>query len=94
MVAEAAAEWKSESERQSELKSKISFNYAARAAAAAAVAAASSATTTRTTSSAAVLPLLLLLLASLGNGGKDERWRQHFDAAKIKATDCLHNSGL
>lgn len=92
MVAEAAAEWKSESERQSELKSKISFNYAARAAAAAAVAAASSATTTRTTSSAAVLPLLLL--ASLGNGGKDERWRQHFDAAKIKAADCLHNSGL
>lgn len=91
MVAEAAAEWKSESERQSELKSKISFNYAARAAAAA-VAAASSATTTRTTSSAAVLPLLLL--ASLGNGGKDERWRQHFDAAKIKAADCLHNSGL
>lgn len=90
MVAEAAAEWKSESERQSELKSKISFNYAARAAAA--VAAASSATTTRTTSSAAVLPLLLL--ASLGNGGKDERWRQHFDAAKIKAADCLHNSGL
>lgn len=37
---------------------------------------------------------LLLTACYLLHAAKDETRRQHFDAAKIKAADCLHNSGL
>jgi len=37
---------------------------------------------------------LLLAACYLLHAAKDETRRQHFDAAKIKAADCLHNSGL
>jgi len=40
---------------------------------------------------ACCLPLAACYLL---HAAKDETRRQHFDAAKIKAADCLHNSGL